>query len=90
MKKYKKNTRLEVFFRDIVSDPKWYDDDQMKKEPDDLCIALGYYYKHTKTHLYLSPMISSKERDKTTIPIGAIVKWQVVTPTDAPAEPKVG
>ena len=80
MKRYKKNTRLEVFFRDIVQNPKWQDDDSIDKSPDDMCSVLGYYFKHDKTHLYLSHMISSAERDKTTIPLGTITKIQVLKP----------
>lgn len=80
MKKYKKDTRLEVFFRDIVQNPKWQSEQSIDKDPDDICAVIGYYYKHDKERLYLSHMISSNERDKTTIPIGAIVKIQIVVP----------
>lgn len=80
MRKYKLNQRLEVCWLDTVQDPKWQTQEQMEKEPDSLCVTLGYYYKHDKQYLYLSHTISGKDRDKTTIPLGVIKKVVRVKP----------
>jgi len=74
VRRYKRNRRLEVFWYDIVQDPKWLPETEMNREPDCLCATLGYYHHHDKQFLYLSHTISSKERDKTTIPLGCIKK----------------
>jgi hypothetical protein len=72
MRRYKKNQRLEVYWLDTVQDPKWQTKEGMEKEPDALCLTIGYYYKHDKQYLYISHTISGRDRDKTTIPLGAI------------------
>lgn len=80
MRKYKINTRIEVFWLDTYQDPKWQSQEQLDEKPDSMCATIGYYYKHDKDHLYLSHTISNDSRDKTTIPIGTIKKIQVVKP----------
>jgi len=78
MRTYKRNRKIEVFWRDTVQDPQWQPDSEMDKEPDALCSTIGYYHHHDKHYLYLSHTIASKERDKTTIPLGCVVKVQTV------------
>ena len=72
MRRYKRNQKLEVFWLDTVQDPKWQTKESMEKEPDALCTTIGYYYKHDKQYVYLSHTLSGHDRDKTTIPLGAI------------------
>ena len=74
MRTYKRNKRIEVFWLDTVQDPRWQSESEVNKEPDALCCTLGYYHHHDKRFLYMSHTIASKERDKTTIPLGCIKK----------------
>ncbi len=73
MKRYKKNTIIEVSWIDIVDDPKWQDEDKIKR-PDCDCKSVGYYFKHDKELLYISSTISNKERGILTIPVGCVKK----------------
>lgn len=78
-RKFKKNAKLEVIWRDTVADPKWVDSkDDMEKEPNDMITSLGYFYKWDKKRIYISPMVGAGSRDKTTIPIGCIESIKVL------------
>ena len=81
MRKYKKNTRLEVHWHDIVEDSAWVMEPEMYKEPDCLALNLGYYHHADDNFLYLSHSIMSDRRSKTTIPLGCIRKVVVLKPS---------
>lgn len=72
MRKYRRNKMLVVFWYDIVEESSWVAERDMDKEPDCLCVNCGFYHHHDKRFLYMSHSISSKERSKTTIPLGCI------------------
>ena len=76
MKKYKKNTRLEVFWRDIVSNAEWSHDTSAEQAETAVCRTLGYYTMTRKDALILSPTIIEEMgmRDTVVIPCGCIIK----------------
>lgn len=72
-KKLKRDTLVEVLWRDTIADSRWQGD-TMDKEPDDLIASVGYFYKWDKKRLYISSMVGMCNRDRSTIPIGMIEK----------------
>ena len=77
MRKYRKDTVLEVEFLDVNTDPEWLDADKAMTRPpaedvDARCV--GFFSKVDKEFLYLSSMVLGKggERDRTVIPVGCI------------------
>lgn len=78
MRKYKKNTKMEIFWIDVVTDPEWLSDRVVNERPDCDCKTVGYYIKHDKELLWLSHTISRGKGDRTTIPIGCIKKVKIL------------
>ena len=74
MKKYRKNTIIEVYWTDIVSDPTWQDDDKAENVEPAYCKTVGYYTMKRKGSLIISHTITNGQRDTTIIPLGCIQK----------------
>ena len=65
---------LLVKWLDTVQASQWQDKNELDKRPDADCYTVGFYYKEDDEFLYLSHCVSRTERDKTTIPLGCIIK----------------
>lgn len=74
MKRYRKNTRLEVYWDDIVSNPCWQDNKDAEQVSTIPYRTIGYYTMSRKNVLVLSHTTSKDQRDSTAIPIGCITK----------------
>jgi hypothetical protein len=80
MRRYRKDTRLEVEWVDIVQHAEWMNEENAAEPPEALCHTLGYYLTHDDEFLYLSSTVSGKERDRTALPLGVIKKVRTVRP----------
>ena len=74
MKKYRKDTRLEVHWNDIKSDPNWQNNDEAKCATPVQCKTIGYYTIKRKDVLVSSHNTHSEQRDTTVIPLGFITE----------------
>ena len=72
MKRYKKYTRLEVFWVDIHQNAEWLTEEDAKRRPECDAVSMGYYIKHDKELLYLCHNRIGNDSDQTTIPLGCI------------------
>ena len=73
VRRYKKNTLIQVEWVDIVENSAWVEEEKIKR-PDCDCKSAGYFLKIDKEFLYLSSTISKKERNVLTIPLGCVKK----------------
>ena len=74
MRKYRKNTIVEIEWIDTLQDPDWQSEEKAGLRPKCDCKTVGYYLKHDKEFLFVSHTILGKDRDITTIPVGCIKK----------------
>lgn len=74
MRRYKRNTKLEVYWEDIVSTPDWQDNKDAELSGTLPCQTIGYFTMSRKNVLILSHTINKDQRDSTAIPIGCITK----------------
>ena len=73
----KKNTKIEVYWDDIVSTSSWLTEKTTNEISVCKCRSLGYFFYQDKKILRLSSTIQTgkdSDRDCTVIPIGCITK----------------
>lgn len=74
MKRYKKDTKLEVYWDDIISDATWQTDEKAENAEPARCKTIGYYTMKRKDVLVISHSTTKGQRDSTVIPLGCIQK----------------
>ena len=73
----KKGQLIVIRFMDIEEDPAWQSESQARQRPDSEGVGVGWYLKHDDDFLYVSTQIlDSGARNKTTYPIGCVIKIQ--------------
>lgn len=71
MPKRKVGEPLIIEWLDIVQDVRWQSQGEIK-QPDSICKSIGFYLGEDKKFIYLASMMSSDERDQTSIPKGCV------------------
>ncbi len=66
--------RVEVYWRDIVSDSRWASLDDVRTREPVACTTLGYLIRDTADTVTLSHTLSGDDGDYTTIPRGCITR----------------
>jgi len=65
--------RVEVFWRDIVSDAEWHNAEVVEAVKPAMCRSMGYLRRLDKDNVLLSHTLSGGDGDYTTIPRGCVV-----------------
>ena len=82
---YKKNQRLEIEWLDVHTNATWLSEAEARSVPPEVyCKTIGYFLQEDDTFIWLSSMVSTRqrkgERDRIIIPKGMITKTRKLTP----------